>query len=62
MNTVARPATGLSGIFWLPTDRSMAASYWIGPSIFSSGQRWRARRTASRTRSTSSPWPEEPLE
>ena len=62
MNTVARPATALPGIFCRPTAASMAASYWSGPSMVNSGRRSRASRTAARTRSTSSPEPEAPLE
>ena len=37
-NTVACPATGLSGAFFSATSRSDAASYWSGPSISRSGR------------------------
>jgi hypothetical protein len=39
MNTVARPATSLSGSFVAATPMSTAASYWIGPSTERSGAR-----------------------
>jgi hypothetical protein len=61
-NTVARPATWLSGSFVRATPASTAASYWMGPSTESSGARCRTRSVAARTRSTSSPLPELPVE
>ena len=62
MNTVARPATALSGIFRLATAGSIAASYWIGPSTFTSGRRSRTISVAARTSSTSEPLPDSPVE
>ena len=62
MNTVARPATSLPGSFVRATPASTAASYWIGPSTESSGARSRTSSVASRTRSTSAPEPERPVE
>ena len=61
-NTVARPATALPGSLVLATSGSTAASYWIGPSIGRSGRSCRASAVASRTRSTSSPEPDSPVE
>ena len=62
MNTVARPATSLSGSFRLATCASTAASYWIGPSTLSSGRRSRTSAVAWRTFSTCSPRPDSPVE
>ena len=62
MKTVACPATWLPGILDAATLASTAASYWMGPSILRSGRSSRAIRTASRTRSTSAPFPEAPVE
>jgi hypothetical protein len=62
MNTVARPATCESGSFVRATSASMAASYWIGPASSRSGARSAASAVAARTRSTSAPDPEDPVE
>jgi hypothetical protein len=62
MKTVARPATSLPGSLARATPTSTAASYWIGPSTNSSGARSCTRAVASRTRSTSSPLPDAPVE
>src|SRR5690606_21254880 len=62
MNTVARPATSLPGIFEVPTEASTAASYWIGPSTFRSGRRERTSAVACLTLSTSAPLPASPVE
>jgi hypothetical protein len=61
-NTVARPATSLSGAFAFATYGSTAASYWIGPSTFRSGLRVRTASVARRTASTVSPRPDSPVE
>lgn len=47
ISTVARPATGESGILVEATDGSTAASYWIGPSTRRSGSRLRTSSVAS---------------
>ncbi len=60
-NTVACPATGLSGSFFRATFASTAASYWIGPSTISSGARCRTSAVACRTFSTSLPVPDAPV-
>lgn len=60
--TVARPATSLPGSFACATVGSMAASYWMGPSIGRSGRRSRAILVAWRTLSTSAPDPDSPVE
>src|SRR3954447_17416716 len=62
MNTVARPATVLPGSLVRATPASTAASYWIGPSTSRSGARSRTSAVASRTRSTSAPEPDWPVE
>jgi hypothetical protein len=61
-NTVARPATALSGSLVRATSGSIAASYWIGPSTGRSGRRSRTSAVASRTLSTSLPEPDAPVE
>jgi hypothetical protein len=61
-NTVARPATALSGTFWRPTLSTLAASYCSGPSISRSGRLARAIVSARTTFSTSAPLPEVPVE
>ena len=61
-NTVARPATVEPGIFASATDASTAASYCSGPSTSRSGRRSRTSSVAARTRSTSAPEPEVPVE
>ncbi|SHX48839.1 Uncharacterised protein [Mycobacteroides abscessus subsp. abscessus] len=62
ISTVARPATGESGILVAATDGSTAASYWMGPSTSSSGCRERTNSVAIRTFSTSAPLPDDPVE
>ena len=62
MKTVARPATALLGSLVRATLASTAASYWIGPSTERSGLRRRTISVASRTRSTSAPAPDSPVE
>ncbi len=61
MNTLALPATSLSGSFSLATLASTAASYWIGPSTLRSPRRRRTVSVASRTASTCSPLAESPV-
>ena len=61
-NTVACPATAEPGSLVRATLASTAASYWIGPSTGRSGARSRTSRVASRTRSTSAPDPDSPVE
>ena len=61
-NTVAFPATALSGSFVAATAGSIAASYWIGPSTGRSGRRARTSAVAAATFSTSAPVPELPVE
>ena len=55
------PATALPGSLARATLASTAASYWIGPSTGRS-VRLRTSSVASRTRSTSSPFPDSPVE
>jgi hypothetical protein len=62
MNTVARPATSLSGSLRAATLASIAASYWIGPSTGRSGRRSRTVSVASRTTVTFGPLPDVPVE
>ena len=62
MYTVALPATLEPLALTWATSAEIAASYWIGPSIRSSGRRSRAMRVASRTLSTSRPLPDSPVE
>ena len=60
--TVALPATSLFGSLVRATPASTAASYCIGPSTFSSGRHSFTIRVASRTLSTSLPWPDSAVE
>ena len=59
---MAWPATAEPGSLAAATLASTAASYWIGPSTGSSGARSRTSAVAARTRSTSAPEPEVPVE
>ena len=62
INTVALPATGLFGAFFLATFSIIAASYCNGPSMIKSGRFCCASLVASATFSTSEPVPELPVE
>ena len=60
-NTVAGPATGLSGRLLRATDATAAASYCSGPSTERSGRRSRTISVARATFSTSAPDPDDPV-
>ncbi len=60
--TLARPATSEPGSLLAATAGSTAASYCNGPSTSRSGRRSRTSSVARRTRSTSAPLPELPVE
>lgn len=62
MNIVACPATADFGSLEAAMVVSAAASYWMGPSMASSGLRVFTSLVASRTFSTDSPLPDSPVE